>query len=480
MTHIRQHHSVLVPFLLALVLTAAGAGSPDFTTRAASPATEQSALPSGTAEETLRDISCPSVRVCYVVGSQGSILSTHDAGATWQAQPSRSPSSLATITCPAISACFALTEGCLNGSSPLPVLNTTNGGRTWAERSHPLGCALPGLACVNGSTCSVQLFRPPSGDEVIRTMDGGRSWRSTGALTRDFGGGVSVPLSCPSATVCYAGGYNVIGRSTGGAKRWLISHVGGAACSPLACYEFHAIACPTQRICFAGASYYHGGVYHAVAVTTQDGFRTWKRHLIPGLGAVAGGPGPGANHVLTPGMGALSCPTPTTCIALGRAGTTARTTDGGKSWRVVNLPGASPLTAIACPSASTCYAAGRLRRLVRSSDSGKTWHDVVPAIFFSGTYNARPQLHTYSPWFTATGPWQVTAGVYPDAPPCPGVTGVRIAVQTAAAKRVAVPVRGLMPGPGEFYTTVRIKGRLRVDIVSAHCADFSVRIDGVR
>jgi photosystem II stability/assembly factor-like uncharacterized protein len=478
--HMWQHHSVFVRVLLGSLLVVAAAGSPGFTTRAASPRTQQSALPAGTAEEALRSISCPSVRVCYVVGNQGSINSTHDAGATWRAQPSWWPSSLATITCPAINVCFALTEGCLNGSSPLPVLNTTDGGRTWTERSHPPGCVLPGLACLNVSTCSVQLLRSPSGDEVIHTTDGGRSWRSEGVLTRDFGGGVSVALSCPSATLCYAGGDNAIGRTAADGKRWLISRIGGAACSAAACHEFNAIACPTHAICYAAGSYYRGGAYHAVTITTQDGFRTWKRYLIPALGAVAGGPGPGANHVLTPGIGALSCPTPTTCIALGRAGTIARTTDGGKSWGVARIPGATPLVGVACPSASVCYAAGRLRRLVRSDDGGKTWRNLVPALFFSGTYSTRPHLHTYSPWFTALGPWQVTAGVYPDRPPCPGVTGVGIVVQNAAGNRVAVPVRGLMPGTGEFYTTVRITGRLRVDIVSAHCTDFSVRIDGVR
>jgi photosystem II stability/assembly factor-like uncharacterized protein len=478
---------VLMRILLVLLLLTVGVGSPGLTPGAAtSHAAEPAVIPAGTG--VVWAMSCPSVTVCYVTDTAGAILATHDAGATWQRQTTGTTISLVSITCPSVDVCFALTA-CGNSTQPF-LLSTTDGGSTWAQKPHPPGCLLPSLACLNVTTCYGQLARPPSGGKFVRTIihttDGGRSWQIRGTLTTAFAQDLPGAIACLSASVCYAGGYDAIGRSTDGGKTWAISHILVAPCSAFACHEFDTIACPSQRVCYAGGSYYQGTysqgtTYSAVTVTTKDGFRTWNRHLIPRLGSAVGGNGPGGTRYLSVGMGALSCPTPTVCVASGTAGRIARTTDGGRSWRVGHIPSPSPLIAIACPSVTVCYATGYLLRLMRSDDGGTTWRDLNPAIFVSGTYSARPRLHTYSQWFTATSPWQVTVGVWDsNSSGCPGGPGVPIYVQNTANKRMAGPIHPTGPGSiGEYSRTVRVTGRLRLDVESPHCTEFSVRIDGV-
>jgi hypothetical protein len=470
--------------LFVVLLVTVGLASPALTSGAArSQAAAQIALPAGNAEEVLGALSCPSVTVCYVAGDQGSILSTRDGGTTWHTRRWVSPTygMIQTLSCPAAGVCYALAAGkdCDTAAAP-PLLRTSNSGGSWTEESHLLGCLEPALVCLRVSACATLLLQPRSPGKLASTTDGGKSWRIGGAMPRDFGFDTPGPLACSRMAVCYAGGYNAIARSIQGGKRWLISHLGARACTATACHEFTTIVCPTPRICYAGGSYYQGARYLAVAVATKDGFRTWRRRVIPGLGSVVGGAAPGGTHPIAPGIGALACPTTITCLVAGRSGRIARTTDGGNTWSLVPLSAPTPLLAMTCPGATVCYAAGRLHRLLRSSDGGMTWRDLDPAIFFSGTYSTRQQLHTYSRWFAATGPWQITAGVYPELPPCVGVTGVTLVVQNTAGKRATISVPGLMSGTGDFFTSVRMTGRLRLDVVSRRCTDFSVRIDGVR
>jgi hypothetical protein len=115
-----------------------------------------------------------------------------------------------------------------------------------------------------------------------------------------------------------------------------------------------------------------------------------------------------------------------------------------------------------------------------SVDGGTTWRDLIPTVFVSGTYGARQPLHTYSRWFTATGPWQVTLGGYSSTPPvCEGLTGITVYVDNMAKTRVAGPIHTPAWGNGQYTRTVKVTGRLRLDVVTPHCSSFSVRVDGV-
>src|SRR5207237_6143066 len=70
-------------------------------------------------------------------------------------------------------------------------------------------------------------------------------------------------------------------------------------------------------------------------------------------------------------LGAISCPSVTTCIAVGDNGTILETTDGS-SWNEQTVGGA--LYGVACPTTEVCYAVGT-ERVLKTVDGGSTWAD---------------------------------------------------------------------------------------------------------
>jgi hypothetical protein len=179
--------------------------------------------------------------------------------------------------------------------------------------------------------------------------------------------------------------------------------------------------------------------------------------------------------------------------SIDETGRFATTTDSGTTWRLGRIA-QYPFTALACPSISICYAAGYLGRLMGSTDGGTTWRDFIPALFVSGTpYGAKQPLHTYSPWFTATGPWKVTAEVVWEPQQGPGATNPLgclptpgaepdVYVRNVPGETVAGPVK-VKVSPQSLNSrgtsTIQVTGRLRLDVVS-HCSTFSARVDGVQ
>ena len=84
------------------------------------------------------------------------------------------------------------------------------------------------------------------------------------------------------------------------------------------------------------------------------------------------------------GLGAVACPSPTECEAVGAgtrrfAGVALLTTDGGATWTVQKLPpGTGGLAAVACPSASICQAGGldasaSAGKVLGTTDAGRHW-----------------------------------------------------------------------------------------------------------
>jgi photosystem II stability/assembly factor-like uncharacterized protein len=74
-------------------------------------------------------------------------------------------------------------------------------------------------------------------------------------------------------------------------------------------------------------------------------------------------------------MLSIACTSGTACIEVGEAGRERSTSDGGTTWSdVATAPGNSkPLTQVTCPSSSVCYAVGDRGNAMKSSDSGATW-----------------------------------------------------------------------------------------------------------
>lgn len=115
----------------------------------------------------------------------------------------------------------------------------------------------------------------------------------------------------------------------------------------------NAASCPSATTCYAVGSV-------TTAVSRAPG--RWMVRFDKSLGTLT----------------ALSCPDSTTCYALSDRGATVGavvgTTDGGQTWRQLRGPGSSALTSISCPSATVCYATGKdAGRVFVTRDAGRTW-----------------------------------------------------------------------------------------------------------
>jgi hypothetical protein len=339
----------------------------------------------------------------------------------------------------------------------------------------PVGSA---FACPSVTACYGVVLPEHRVAELARTTDGGVNWQVRGSTPPDTSGNGN--LACTSSTTCYYPGLDVIARTIDGGRTWTISHVSSPSCpsAEVVCHDFRDVTCPSPRTCFVGGIGADGGI-HAIVAAVKNGGQTWQVHSVPGLGA-AGTDG----TVPATGASSVSCPTPTVCFALGWAGRIARTTNGGATWRLGHITKPYPFTGIACPSVTVCYAIGYLGRIMGTVNGSRTWHTLLPAIFVNSSWNpTKPRLHLYSPWFNATGPWRVTLGVdnSVSGPVVCSDAVVDFYVQNTAGKRIAGPMRAPRHDNTvwQYGRTVTITGRLRLEVDSARCPDFAVRIDGV-
>lgn len=145
-----------------------------------------------------------------------------------------------------------------------------------------------------------------------------------------------------------------------GPPTWHLSKVIG----PSSDGEMSGVFCVSATRCFATSQ--GGEIY-----STSNG---WSNvHKIQAQGT----------HVADT-MAAVTCVTPTTCVAVGGWGTNTtgygivtRTSNGGSSWVPEHPSTTWPLYAVSCPSTSLCYAAGARNGheayWMKSTDGGVTW-----------------------------------------------------------------------------------------------------------
>ena len=111
-------------------------------------------------------------------------------------------------------------------------------------------------------------------------------------------------------------------------------------------HTLFGISCPTQSTCFAVGS---GGFM----LRTTDAGTTWT---------------PLASGV-TDSFLSISCPNTTTCFTADNNGIVLKTTDGGQTWTSQSLGQYFALNAIDCPTTLVCYTA----RGFMTQDGGTTW-----------------------------------------------------------------------------------------------------------
>jgi photosystem II stability/assembly factor-like uncharacterized protein len=231
---------------------------------------------------------------------------------------------------------------------------TTNGGTNWA----PSNSDMLSVACMSASTC----VEVGDGGVIKRSTDGGTTWK---ADTTRFNQALT-QVACPSSTVCYAAGDRgtVLASSDGGVT-W--SQTASADGNPI-----YGLSCPTTSTCYAVDNYAH-------VETTTDGGRSWTLGSTPVTAPGVNVPGSGGPNPFA-GLFGVSCPQPTTCVAVGGfpptsiTGETAPpivTTTDGTDWSLQNSNAGTGnyLMAVSCISGTTtCYAVGYAGTIVTTTD----------------------------------------------------------------------------------------------------------------
>lgn len=341
---------------------------------------------------------------CFAVGRGGQIYTTTDM-VSWTVMTSGTTNFLNDVTCLSTTNCVAVGQ---NGT--VDIYN----GTTWTPTTGNGGTGtLASVSCTDGNTCTAV----GKNGITIATTNGGTTW------TQQAGGGTTQTMngiSCASNSTCYAvGNAGTILATTNGGQTW-VSQTSGAAGT------LNAIACTSSTACAAvGAS---GGSTTLAAAATATatnikvasvtGFTVGESIAIdtgPNLETVAitsigtsgsGGTGINVSPALTlahasgatvvgqallrttangstwnagttaaPSSNALTgvaCSSAAACAAVGTAGTTLTSADGGNTWTASTSGTTNNLSAISCPS-TTCYAAGAAGTILTSTDTGSTW-----------------------------------------------------------------------------------------------------------
>jgi photosystem II stability/assembly factor-like uncharacterized protein len=268
---------------------------------------------------------------------------------------------------------------------------TTDGSGSTTPSTQPVvGSIVPAsgsfdsVTCPSASSCVVVGAASDGTGAIATTGNGGASWAGRNAPAKANG---LNSVSCGNQSHCTAVGSNTLISTTDGGTTWASDSV------PDKNVNLLGVSCASANDCVATGMSSASPVLAPVAVmlSTQDAGQTWQDAQVPnGL----------------PGIGAVSCPTTSECLAVGP--TILRSTDGGQSWTNVAVPGGltAALRAISCASASACIA-------VASNPAGAT-DPSAPALGFATSDGGM----TWSPITLPAGTAAIESVTCPDASSC--------------------------------------------------------------
>lgn len=208
----------------------------------------------------------------------------------------------------------------------------------------------------------IALGTPPGGVNAAHAS----TWHWQNPLPRGYS---MSAVACRSLTACIAVGQGgSIATTNDGGQHWTDR-------ASRTTTDLWSVACPGQAVCYAtGYTGYPSGpssqVVHPVILKSADGGATWRQ--------------PAAHLPISPHqtLSSLACPSVTTCL-VGGGDTTPperfpilRTTDGGRTWQPVHIPGLQNLGFVTCATVTVCYALVAINnrsRLLRSADGGTSW-----------------------------------------------------------------------------------------------------------
>ena len=288
------------------------------------------AEPSGTTEP-LFSVSCPSTDLCVAVGRNGTVLLSHNGGASWALRTSGTRASLRSVDCFAAADCVAV------GSDGVIVVSSDDGAR-WHTVVSAGSSSLNAVSCA-GPTCWAV------GDGVADVShDGGRSFAAasipgTGGTCGSTTNACLNAVALESSLSGYsAGGSSNIFGTTNGSDWTNLVH-GSAG-------WFTGLSCGTV-----------GCVAVGVAPSTSAG------NILVEVGGTW--TAPSSEPARTAPLAAVACG-PSSCIAVGSNGTALVSTNNGRAWRSDPVSVPVSLAGIACQASGACVAVGAGGSIYRS------------------------------------------------------------------------------------------------------------------
>jgi photosystem II stability/assembly factor-like uncharacterized protein len=205
---------------------------------------------------------------------------------------------------------------------------------------------------------------------VYTSTDGGHTWTHQAGSSN----GASYSISCVNATICYAGnGSGLIQATTNGGISWNSLITGYTTNQNL-----NAVACPVLNTCYAVGNYNipdgnGGNTALTQVVITVDGGKTWQNQIYLDTAN---------NQVINGILNSISCPSATTCFAVGSDGKgnglILKTSDSAHTWSsYTNAAMASVgFNSVACASITTCYAITETS-VFATTNGGTSWNQLT-------------------------------------------------------------------------------------------------------
>lgn len=367
--------------LLLLALLAVGAGT--LTAGAGAPALGTwSTRPVPGDGEAVADLNCfTSTRCVGVSLFSPQVITTADAGATWRVFKPRDVGryGFTSVACVAPDTCYATA---LLGAAPpvgAAIYKSTDGGRRWnlayrRSRPHDPAFRFSDVACLSDARCLVSGSDGSTGF-ILTTFDGGRDW-TTARLPAQPRGGSILGIDCAAVDACFAVQDTSarVYKSTDGGRRWFALPVP----ANFAPYEhdpdtptgLSAISCGSPSFCVAG-----GYIGHLNLTGTTQPFKWVTRD--GGLRWSYTNPfaSTGAKTPSAVSQNAISCNSANDCTMGLSYGYVYSTTDQGRNWAWEN---GAPLSdndvlSVACLSASHCLVSAMSNFPKRSVFAGMLW-----------------------------------------------------------------------------------------------------------
>jgi hypothetical protein len=328
--------------------------------------------PPDTTNSLLSGVSCPSTTSCYAVGYffsssvTNTILVEHWNGTRWSVMTPPDPADLADtailsgVSCPTPTRCFAVGQY-FDGSMHRPLVEHLNGAN-WSAVTNPVlpyapEMFLSGVSCLSATRCYAVGYSAPGPPNKPSTNTLTERWNGTSwsalASPNPTGGTYSVlsGVSCQPGS-CYAvgtDGYTLVEHWD--STKWSIAPLPPAGSQS----QLGHVSCPSATSCYAVGGYFDGSI-NKTLVEHWDG-TIWS--IITS---------PNASGAIYSALNAVSCPSTTSCYAVGYSsdGSTDKTLVerwNGTTWSIVTGPNKSgaiysALSSVSCPSTTSCYAVG--------------------------------------------------------------------------------------------------------------------------